>query len=200
MIFVAWNYRGVGNRGTLNHARDFMMSKDVGAVCFLETKTSCFARMEKVARKMGYSKVFNVDPLGFAGGLLLFWRPGEINLEVVGHTSQVIHCVVKDNRGMDVRISFAYVRPNRLSKEMFWRECRSYSESFQGPWVMLGDFNDIANVTEQWGSEEINHGNVNRFIEARDRCNLSDLGNTGPISLGLEKWVVEWCSGEGWIE
>lgn len=44
----------------------------------------------------------------------------------------------------------------------------------------MGDFNDIGSSNDQWGSVEINYGNINRFVEAYNDCGLLDLANAGP--------------------
>lgn len=180
MNCVSWNCRGVGNRLTVAHAKELMSRKGVGACCLLETKTTNAQRMKKMAMRLGFDQVFEVAPLGFAGGLLLFWNKAIMNLEVVGHSSQAIHCMVKGWGRTACRITFAYVRSNRIAKDQFWEECKIYSDAFEGPWIVMSDFNDILSVSEQWGNEDVNHSNINRLIEAIHRCRLLDLHNAGP--------------------
>lgn len=52
---------------------------------------------------------------------------------------------------------------------------------------MLGDFNDIGNASEQWGSESVNSGNIVRFVHAFNSCNLMDLPIAGPRFSWLRK-------------
>ncbi|XP_019179618.1 PREDICTED: uncharacterized protein LOC109174845 [Ipomoea nil] len=132
-----------------------------------------------MADKLGFSSSFMVDSIGFAGGLLLVWNKERVPLSVVGHNSQTIHALVNRWDGKRIRFSFAYVRPNLRAKEVFWNECRSYSSSFQDPWIMLGDFNDITGHSDQWGSGDIVSSAVDRFLEASNDCGLMDLGTAG---------------------
>lgn len=80
MNIISWNCRGVSSRFTNAYAREILKTKDVGALCLLETKTndaSCFLKM---AERHGFHSSFIVSPLGFAGGLLLVWNKERLNL------------------------------------------------------------------------------------------------------------------------
>nr|GMC86790.1 LINE-type retrotransposon LIb DNA [Ipomoea batatas] len=114
---LTWNCGGVGNNKTDNHARLMMSDQKVGAFCFLETKTKDVSKIRKMAEKLGFDKHFIVDPLGFAGGLALFWRSSILDYSVIRHTSQAIHGIVSGLGTVVTRISFAYVRPNILAKD-----------------------------------------------------------------------------------
>nr|GMC80374.1 LINE-type retrotransposon LIb DNA [Ipomoea batatas] len=81
--------------------------------------------------------------------------------------------------GNTVYVSFGYARPNPVAKEGFWRSCHVYAEAVCDPWIFLGDFNDIAIEVEQWGSERVNSGNINRFMVAFNFCGLMDLSLDG---------------------
>ncbi|XP_019186423.1 PREDICTED: uncharacterized protein LOC109181124 [Ipomoea nil] len=170
---------GVRSGGTRRHARDLLKMPDVGALCFLETKTKAADGLLKMADKFGFCSSFMVDPLGFAGGLLLVWNKDRVPLFVVEHNSQTIHTLIPQRDGKNIRISFAYVRPNRRAKEIFWQGCKDYSTSFQDPWVVLGDFNDISGQADQWGTGEIVVSSVDKFLDAMNDCGLMDLGTSG---------------------
>ncbi|XP_019157963.1 PREDICTED: uncharacterized protein LOC109154684 [Ipomoea nil] len=169
---------GVKSGGTRRHARELLKRSEVGALCFLETKTKEAGGLLNMADKLGFCSSFMVDPLGFAGGLLLVWNKDRVPLTVVGHNSQSIHTLIPRHDGKNFRISFAYVRPTRRAKDLFWQGCKEYSNSFKDPWVMLGDFNDISGQADQWGVGEIVASSVDRFLEAVNDCGLMDLGTS----------------------
>lgn len=90
-----------------------------------------------------------VDPIGFTGVLLLVWKQGLIDLKVINHSYQVIHAKVI--HGIESCFaSFAYIRPNLMAKTRFLEDCKWFSDVCDGPWIFLGDLNDIASVDEQW--------------------------------------------------
>lgn len=119
--------------------------------------------MITLASTLGFTNHFIVNPLGFVGGLLFFWKQGSINLQVISYNSQSIH--TKVCRGIDICfITFAYVRPNPLSKCRFWNYCNALANSMQVPWIVLGDLNDIAANDEQWGSSSVNNSFLQTFV------------------------------------
>ncbi|XP_019184835.1 PREDICTED: uncharacterized protein LOC109179810 [Ipomoea nil] len=179
MIFIAWNCRGVRGGSTRRHARDLLKTPNVGALCFLETKTKGADGLLKMADKLGFFSSFMADPLNFAEGLLLVWNKDRVPLFVVEHNSHTIHTLIPRRDGKNIRISFAYVRPNCRAKEIFWRGCRDYSTSFQDPWIVLGDFNDISGQSDKWGTGEIVVSSVDKFLDAMNDCGLMDLGTSG---------------------
>ncbi|XP_031108586.1 uncharacterized protein LOC116013065 [Ipomoea triloba] len=134
--------------------------------------------MIDVASRLGYNNNFIVKPLDFAGGFLLFWKNDQIDLDIICHNSQAIHTRVK-NGNSDRFITFAYVRPNMLAKCRLWENCRTFSSSIQGSWIVLDDFNDIASSEEQWGSSSVNSNLLQRFVDAYNGCGLMDPGTSG---------------------
>ncbi|XP_019164608.1 PREDICTED: uncharacterized protein LOC109160818 [Ipomoea nil] len=87
-------------------------------------------------------------------GLLLLWKQGQVDFDIMSHSSQAIHTKVK-NRPDDCFITFAYVRPNIMAKSRFWDECKIFSSAIQGAWILIGDLNDIASSDEQWGRSRV---------------------------------------------
>ncbi|XP_031097030.1 uncharacterized protein LOC116001285 [Ipomoea triloba] len=135
--------------------------------------------MVALASRLGLTKHFIVNPLGFAGGLLLFWKPDLIDLHVVSYNSQAIHTLVNHRLG-NCFITFAYVRPNPFAKCCFWEYCKGLANATQSPWMVLGDLNDIATSDEQWGSSSLNYSSLQNFVDTYSACGLLDPGSSGP--------------------
>lgn len=83
-----------------------------------------------------------VPSSGLAGGILLFWRK-QIGLHVLSYTNQAIHVQVNELHRSWL-LSGVYVQPHFHLKEEFWEELRAWSQHINLPWVVIGDFNDIA--------------------------------------------------------
>ncbi|XP_031120628.1 uncharacterized protein LOC116023758 [Ipomoea triloba] len=64
-----------------------------------EIKSAKADKMIDLAYNLGFNNHFLVNPVGFAGGLLLFWKQGHIDLEIISHNSQAIHTRVWRNSG-----------------------------------------------------------------------------------------------------
>lgn len=179
MKVISWNCRGIANRRVRTFVKELLTSSKADALCLLEIRSPKAERMIGLASCLGYTNHFIVDPLGFAGGLLLFWREDRIDLEIISHNSQAIHTKV-NNRPGTCLITFSYVRPNPLAKNRFWNYCKTIANAIQDPWMVIGDLNDIASVEEQWGSSSINNTTLQTFVDAYSDCGLIDPGSSGP--------------------
>nr|AIK35195.1 LINE-type retrotransposon LIb DNA [Ipomoea batatas] len=169
---------GVANGRVRKHVKQLLITSKADVLCLLEIKSSRVGKMVDLVYNLGFNNHFVVEPLGFAGGLLLFWKQGLIDLDIIDHNSQAIHTKV-NRQPESCFVTFAYVRPNFLAKCRFWEYCKTLSSNTQGPWIVLGDFNDIASSEEQWGSTSINPNLLQRFTEAYGVCNLLDPGLSG---------------------
>lgn len=108
MKVVSWNCRGVGNKKIVKHAKCLMSTSKPGAICFLETKTRGATNLLKMTSSMGFTMSHTVDPIGFAGGLLLVWNPLMISLQVIGATFQVIHSIIREGGCRHGKINTKY--------------------------------------------------------------------------------------------
>ncbi|XP_031130731.1 uncharacterized protein LOC116032362 [Ipomoea triloba] len=179
MKIISWNCRGIVNGRVKKHVKELLNTSKVDAICLLEIRSPNAQGMTNLVSRLGYTNNFLVEPLGFAGGLLVFWNQGQINLEVIGHSSQSIHTKVKQGSN-EFFFTFAYVRPNLVAKKRFWDNCKVIGDKLQGPWVVMGDLNDIASEEEQWGSDNICNATLQKFADAYSGCRLLDPGHAGP--------------------
>ncbi|XP_019178824.1 PREDICTED: uncharacterized protein LOC109173957 [Ipomoea nil] len=178
MILISWNCKGVVNRRVKNHVKELLTTSKADALCLLEIRSPKVEGMVNMASKLGFSNHLLVEPIGFAGGLLLLWKQGQIDFDIINHSSQAIHAKIK-NRPDECFVTFAYVRPNLMAKNRFWESCKQFSNSIRGAWILLGDLNDIAASDEQWGSDVVNHVGMQRFSDAFNACGLFNPGVSG---------------------
>ncbi|XP_019150643.1 PREDICTED: uncharacterized protein LOC109147437 [Ipomoea nil] len=178
MKIASWNCRGIGNMSVRKHVKLLLNMTKADVLYLLELRTNKIGAMVGMVNNLGFSKHFLVETNGFAGGLLLLWKHGQMNIDIIGQSSQAIHASVKDGL-TECLITFAYVRPNVLAKTRFWEDCKAFNSSTQSHWVLLGDLNDIASAEEQWGSEAVSQNALQRFCDAYNSCGLFDMGASG---------------------
>ncbi|XP_074282902.1 uncharacterized protein LOC141607451 [Silene latifolia] len=76
------------------------------------------------------------------------------------------------------RVTGFYGWPNVTERHLSWELLRVLSSQYDGPWVCIGDFNEVLFMTEmkegvrpQW--------QMNNFREAVDDCGLRDVDFEG---------------------
>ena len=126
MKFLSWNCRGVRNDEFRRACNDIILINKLDVVCFLETKSSSNLASLNFMRSLGFDMNFQVPPVGFAGGLWLFWKSGKILLDVLSSTDHYIHCSVMQGSRKSL-LSFAYVQPHDRLKNQVWRDLALFS-------------------------------------------------------------------------
>ncbi|KAK2981990.1 hypothetical protein RJ640_007582 [Escallonia rubra] len=137
-------------------------------------------RSEDILRRTGYNKVHCIETRGFSGGIWLFWRKDWIDVEILPSHNQVLNAVVKGNDREDWLFSAVYATPNRTTKSDLWNYLEEMTSNMQLPWLVAGDFNDIANSTEKWGGIPASRNRCSTFVNRINSCQLLDLGFQGP--------------------
>ena len=87
---------------------------------------------------------------GMAGGMVVYWRSGWPSIQLLALDSQTIHLQVMECILQSV-VSCAYVCLYSALKDIFWDQLYQFSLSIMTPWIILGDFNDIAFSSEKVG-------------------------------------------------
>ncbi|GLT33620.1 hypothetical protein SLA2020_081920 [Shorea laevis] len=158
-------------------------------ILILETKlTSEVAR--DAAANCGFSRSHVVDSDGRAGGLWLLWNDEEVYIDVVTSTPQAIHAIVKVRSHpifskVHWFFSGVYGRPQFELHSQLWNELRVVAHYFTGPWLVIGDFNDVLDQTEKFGGAPVSQPRIRAYSECMNDCNLMDLGYSG----GKFTWV-----------
>ncbi|XP_028055175.1 uncharacterized protein LOC114259367 [Camellia sinensis] len=76
---------------------------------------------------------------------------------------------------------YASHNPNPNLREQLWQDLEDVVDTMQQPWLVAGDFNDYANQRERRSfSTNHNTSRTQKFLDQVNRCNLIDLGSSGP--------------------
>ncbi|KAL0306821.1 UNVERIFIED_CONTAM: hypothetical protein Sradi_6099400 [Sesamum radiatum] len=67
-----------------------------------------------------------------------------------------------------------------IRKPLFWHHFNEIASSFDGPWLVMGDFNAILSQDENRGGRPFASASRNSLRYELDCCNLIDLGFSGP--------------------
>lgn len=79
--------------------------------------------------------------------------------------------------------STVYASPIPSTREALWKHLKTARSSFDPPWFLAGDFNQILLPSEVRGGNFI-MSRANMFAQVLEECNLVDLGASG----NLFKW------------
>lgn len=71
-----------------------------------------------------------------------------------------------------------YASPIYTKRLELWHYLSSFKETIIGPWMIIGDFNEIILSSKQKGST-FNQARVDALIRTMEDCNLIDVSMTG---------------------
>lgn len=104
--------------------------------------------MQDFQIEFGYDHLFTIDPVGRSGGLALFYMDAS-SVDIKFSNNRID--VEAQVEGHKVYITFVYGDPVVECREMVWERLLRLNATRQGPWLLLGDFNEIISNEEKKG-------------------------------------------------
>jgi hypothetical protein len=208
MRMLSWNCQGLGNPLIVRDIRQMVKEKGPHLVFLMETKLMN-KKSDYLRIKLGFDCIFVVDCVGRSGGLMLLWK-NEANLTIQNYSRR--HINVTTSYGMDGefwKITCFYGHPDTTKRKEAWALLRHLSNFLPSPWIVMGDFNEIVDLSEKRGGATRANGQMDDFRQTLEDCSLYDLGFMGPkftwsngqvgsnlIKERLDRVVAnpEWCS------
>ncbi|XP_074318903.1 uncharacterized protein LOC141655738 [Silene latifolia] len=172
MNLLSLNCRGLGNPDAVGGLRN-LIRREAPIVLFLcETKLSG-SEWCNISRSLDGYESLAVDSVGRSGGLALLWQKG-------------VHCRLRSMsvHYMDVELEIGEVKWRFTGfygwsavqdRHLSWQQLRLLAAADSGPWLCMGDFNEILFATEMKGGGERPQWQMNNFREAVDDCGLRDV-------------------------
>ncbi|XP_074305800.1 uncharacterized protein LOC141641022 [Silene latifolia] len=115
---------------------------------------------------------FEVDSTGRSGGLPFMWKK-EVGCQLRSASIHHIDMDVSWNNKM-WRVTGFYGWPVVSDRHLSWQLLRILKDEYDGPWVCVGDFNEILYATEMKGGTQA-QWQMNNFREAVNDCGLRDV-------------------------
>ncbi|XP_028105122.1 uncharacterized protein LOC114304168 [Camellia sinensis] len=149
-------------------------------IVMMETKID-LSSMGSFFNKLGFTASSHIDPVGKSGGIWVLWDLFKATVKALEVNAQVIHAKIQRDNHADWILSAVYASPIPRNHDLLWANLESIANNMNLPWLVAGDFNDIASQGEKRSlSPTFSHARTRRFNARMNRCNLIDLGCFGP--------------------
>lgn len=146
-------------------------------VILMETKASG-DDADNIMSYFNYPHSAKVDVVGNAGGIHIVLNNND-EVQPVALTRQEIYLFVKVNN-FHFFTTVVYSRPYSIFKHALRTNFESFCRVYDGPWLTLGDFNDIAFENEKFRGNMPNFNRMHEFNKMINDSKLLNLGFTGP--------------------
>jgi hypothetical protein len=179
MSILSWNCRGLGNRRAVRDLHQMVKEKRPVLVFLMETKL-CNKRAEFIRIKLQFDYMFVVDCVGRSGGLILLWN-SHTNVVIQNYSRRHVNAIITlDKNGSPWKFSGFYGHPVEAKRNESWQLLRFLSGLSPCPWLCMGDFNEVVNLSEIKGKTIRHRRQMENFQKTLEECQLCDLGFKGP--------------------
>ncbi|GLT61710.1 hypothetical protein SLA2020_343970 [Shorea laevis] len=182
MKIIAWNCRGALKAGFRRSVMHLKRIHNPTRLLILETKISG-PNAQEVADFLGFPKscIINLD--GLVEGLWLLWDDSRLSMDILSTNNQAIHVVIQVSNNplflFNWFFSGIYGRPQFEIRNMLWQELFAMANIIQGPWMIIGDFNDVVDQSVKFGGNEISQTRAQDYLDCMNNCDMVDLGFIG---------------------
>ncbi|XP_061347428.1 uncharacterized protein LOC133292952 [Gastrolobium bilobum] len=143
--------KGVGKKGFTTLIRDLKFRFKFDILALLETRTSG-SKGDNIIKQLGFPNYFKQEADGYSGGIWILWDNKVVDLEIISTHHQFVHTKVVHLLSMKIElITFVYGSPRRIKRRILWAELDIISQSIQGAWLLIGDFNSVLHASEKIG-------------------------------------------------
>lgn len=159
------------------HVRDLVKQYRPSIIILMETHC-LFQKAGKFWKSLGYDGCAISEAQGQAGGIWILLEHGsEFTVSVKDIFHQAVTVFV--SRGNKLwHCSTIYASPIPVVRDILWKHLQNIRASITGPWLLMGDFNEILVPSEVRGGN-FSLSRATKFSNSMEDCNLLDLGAVG---------------------
>ncbi|KAJ4847785.1 hypothetical protein Tsubulata_003331 [Turnera subulata] len=175
---IVWNCQSAGSEKSRRAIADIVRTHRPSIIVLVETWVES-AKVAPFLERHGYNGGSFVDPVGFSGGIWVFWQTHELRIRVLCQSRQYVHMCVQPTNGPRWFFTAVYASPRASVRDSLWRELSCLAGTMSDPWLLAGDFNVITNPCECRGISISRSPVCKKFVDFIEQCHLLDLGYTG---------------------
>lgn len=136
-------------------------------------------KLESIRKKLQFNEAWYVEPQGLSGGLALWWT-SEVSISILSSLKNVIAATISNSvPAFPWLLTCIYADPNFNNRVKLWEKLKDLGSNFNGPWLCIGDFNDIASIWEKQGGRGVNNFRMEVFNNFVSESGLIDLEFNG---------------------
>jgi hypothetical protein len=189
-MLVAWNTRGLNKAGKAREVGSRLLSLRPALAVLIETRVKC-TKADSIHTKLRLTGKYLDNYTNHANGRIwLNWNDSIIDVRLVRSSTQMIHCGLYDTNGIFLSWFTAIYALNHLDqRRRLWLELEDIHHAQQGPWCLMGDFNNVLKAADRIGGRMIHESEYSDFASMMDRVGLSEMDSLGDYYTWSNKQV-----------
>lgn len=179
MKVLSWNIRGLDKSIKRRKLKKLLHKRKVDMALIQETKRSSIN--ENFVRSCwpgDHMEFMAVDSEGAAGGLLCIWNPVVFQLLACCSNGNFIILLGTLFCSFDCVIVNVYGPNDGASRRRVWEILKNLKQTYENPWCLGGDFNEVGSLSERLGCSQRSRGmnDFNELIDELEVCDIPMLG------------------------
>jgi exonuclease III len=175
--FLIWNIRGAVNARGKRRVKELIRTFHPQIFVLLETHCP-FQVVETFWKNLGYDFVAGIEARGHSGGIwILVAQNKDFTIQPFDVHPQIVSMTITRGGRRWIN-SFVYASPNPQQRDLLWDYLTDLRVKIHDPWMLIGDFNDIASISEVVGGS-FSYSRATKKLNMMEAFNLLDLGSTG---------------------
>ncbi|KAK4710031.1 hypothetical protein R3W88_004544 [Solanum pinnatisectum] len=134
------------------------------------------------------TRMIEVPAIGNSGGIVVLWDDTIWELDEIATTTQEVHAIIKvHSLNITWLFSVIYASTHRNMRKTLWNNLKNIKDTFDGKWLIGGDFNELLHNSEKKGGNPLNASRVSNFQNTINHCELIVMGFKGSRYTWLNK-------------
>ncbi|XP_075636620.1 uncharacterized protein LOC142608841 [Castanea sativa] len=180
MNIVVWNCRGARKPNFQSYVQDLVRFHDPTLLVVMETRVGG-SRARDITNRLPFNGTIHTEMIGRARDLWLLWNSDRVEVSRLACSEQEIHTAVKVRASSsNWMFSAVYASPRSAERRILWNNLSIVTELHNLSWVIAGDFNEPLSSADKFGGRVVNSSRSLLFKECLEKCNMVDLGFSGP--------------------
>lgn len=110
----------------------------------------------------------------------VFWDDNRMKIEPIKSMYQMIHCKVYDTTGRFMKWMTLIYALNQLEmRKNMWQNIEELHSQQHGPWMLIGDFNNVVKVEEKIGGSMVSEKKYNDLNYMMNKTELYEMESKG---------------------
>ncbi|CAK8578493.1 unnamed protein product [Lathyrus sativus] len=179
-MLVSWNIRGLNNVGKIREIRSRLQELKPAIIILIGTRVK-EAKAKAVREKlMIYNKHIDNYKDHTNGRIWIHWDCNRVEVRLIQSSSQFIHCGVYDNcGGFKYWLTVVYAHNQLNKRRSLWKEIEHLSINIQGPWCVVGDYNNVTKAQDRLGGNVVTEKEYEDLIKMMWNIDLSEMDSIG---------------------
>lgn len=128
--------------------KNYISLSNADLLLITETK-NVSAQANKCVAKIWWKGCFRVYHIGFPRGIWLLWKEGEIILDLISSSNEMVNVLIKDKCWVWWLFTVIYASPIKNIRCKLRDALREIKNLNMFPWLIGGDFIEVRNILER---------------------------------------------------